>query len=326
MRATYGARLATLLDLRGLALIDAGEHAAAVPLYDEAITLKDDDRGLWLHRALARVGLGEHPAALRDLDECVARGGEGGDADARFLQAKLHLLCKDLHAARRAADLALSAEPGHDGATELRAAMEECAAVYSEEATKLVLLGSPAEAVANLTHAIELRPDDANLLVRRGAALRREGRLEEAAADLEAAISRGGAAAADGRRVLAHTLNDAGVRLALAERFAEAVPCRHAAGRASPQPAGGGEAAPAGDGSVVDVLEAAMVSLGAALEQLDARSGGARVLHKMVSTQDEGVKRIGRLLAAADMAAVRAATEGRLEAPTTPPADTTDES
>ena len=103
VRATYGARLATLLDLRGLALIDAGEHAAAVPLYDEAITLKDDDRGLWLHRALARVGLGEHPAALRDLDECVARGGEGGDADARFLQAKLHLLCKDLHAARRAA-------------------------------------------------------------------------------------------------------------------------------------------------------------------------------------------------------------------------------
>ena len=83
MRATYGARLATLLDLRGLALIDAGEHAAAVPLYDEAITLKDDDRGLWLHRALARVGLGEHPAALRDLDECVARGGEGGDASVR---------------------------------------------------------------------------------------------------------------------------------------------------------------------------------------------------------------------------------------------------
>ena len=79
VRAKYGARLATLLDLRGLALIDAGEHAAAVPLYDEAITLKDDDRGLWLHRALARVGLGEHPAALRDLDECVARGGEGGD-------------------------------------------------------------------------------------------------------------------------------------------------------------------------------------------------------------------------------------------------------
>ena len=93
-----------------------------------------------------------------------------------------------------------------------------------------------------------------------------------------------------------------------------------------PPQAASGEAAPAGDGSVVDVLEAAVASLGAALEQLDARSGGARVLHKMVSTQDEGVKRIGRLLAAADMAAVRAATEGRLEAPTTPPADTTDES
>ena len=35
-------------------------------------------------------------------------------------------------------------------------------------------MSSPAEAVANLTHAIELRPDDAHLLVRRGAALRRE--------------------------------------------------------------------------------------------------------------------------------------------------------
>jgi len=89
------------------------------------------------------------------------------------------------------------------------------------------------------------------------------------------------------------------------------------------RPAASGEAAPAGDGSVVDVLETAVASLGAALEQLDARSGGARVLHKMVSTQDEGVKRIARLLAAADMAAVRAATEGRLEAPTTPPADAT---
>ena len=38
--------------------------------------------------------------------------------------------------------------------------MTSCADVYTDEATKLILLGSPADAVSNLTHAMALRHND----------------------------------------------------------------------------------------------------------------------------------------------------------------------
>lgn len=57
--------------------------------------------------------------------------------------------------------------------------MAECADVYTEEATKLILLGSDADAIANLTHAIALKPDDPSLLVRRGGARARDASARE---------------------------------------------------------------------------------------------------------------------------------------------------
>ena len=89
---------------------------------------------------------------------------------------------------RRMADASLELDPGHVQATELRGAMRECAAVYTEESTKLVLLGSPSEAVSNLTHAMALQPADASLRMRRGAARRAMGELLPAVSDLEAAV------------------------------------------------------------------------------------------------------------------------------------------
>ena len=60
----------------------------------------------------------------------------------------------------------------------------------------------------------QLRPHDAELRVRRAAALRQQGKLQEAIMDLERAISDSGNNNASANRMLIQTYNDLGVRLA----------------------------------------------------------------------------------------------------------------
>ena len=214
-------RLAALLDLRALSMIDEGSYEKAVELLCEAIELAPGESSLSLHRALAYTGLDEYEAARADLSACLGAGG--ACADVHFLQAKLALLGKDLPAAREAVDAAIALEGKHGLATELQAAMSECAGVYTEEATKLVLLGSPAEAVANLTHAMALKPDDAALRMRRGAARRSTGELEGAVQDLEAAVRQAGGSYPAATRLLGLTYNDLGVQKAAQRQFDEAL-------------------------------------------------------------------------------------------------------
>lgn len=97
--ARYAARLARVLDLRAVSLIEDGAHAEAAPLLSEGIALDGALRSLWLHRALARTGLGEYADALADLATCIEM--DPSDADVHFLRAKLSLLAGDLPAARR---------------------------------------------------------------------------------------------------------------------------------------------------------------------------------------------------------------------------------
>ena len=52
----------------------AGEHAAAVPLYDEAITLKDEDRGLWLHRTGASASANTRRRSATSTSASQGRG------------------------------------------------------------------------------------------------------------------------------------------------------------------------------------------------------------------------------------------------------------
>ena len=88
---------------------------------------------------------------------------------------------------------------------------------------------SPADAIANLTHAMELRPDDVELLLRRGAARRQQGQLLEAARDLESAIRKAGGRHPNAQRLLVLTFNDLGVRLAARQQYAEALGWLHRA-------------------------------------------------------------------------------------------------
>jgi tetratricopeptide (TPR) repeat protein len=216
----YADRLAHVLDLRAVSLLEDGAHSGAAPLLTEALDLVASERSLWMHRALAYTGLEQYEDALSDLAKCVEM--DDSDADVHFLRAKLFLLGGNLDGARRAIDGALRIDPRHAEASDLRLTMGECADVYCDEATKLVLLGSNADAISNLTHAMALRPDDPSLLMRRGAARRQQGMLLEASRDLERAIRLAGGKYPQGTRLLVLTYNDLAIALVARKGHAEA--------------------------------------------------------------------------------------------------------
>ena len=60
----HGVRLAKVLDLRAVSLIEEGAHAEAAPLLTEALSLMPSERFLWLHRALARTGMELYASAI----------------------------------------------------------------------------------------------------------------------------------------------------------------------------------------------------------------------------------------------------------------------
>ena len=99
-------KLASMLDLRALSLMDEGAYERSIELLTEAISLSPAEPTLPLHRALAHTGRDDYEPALKDLDACLAAGGES--ADVHFLRAKLSLLGKDLQAARIAVDEVMS--------------------------------------------------------------------------------------------------------------------------------------------------------------------------------------------------------------------------
>jgi len=235
-REGTAARLASMLDLRAVSLLDEGGYERAIELLSEAIGLAPAEASLPLHRALAHTGREDHEAARADLGMCLDRGG--ASADVHFLGAKLALLAKDLPAAREGVDAALAMEAGHVLAEELQVAMRECAEVYTEEATKLVLLGRSREAVANLTHAMALQPRDPDLRVRRGGALRTLGELEDAMEDFEAAVAQAGGTYPAATRLLGLTHNDLGRVAASREQPANALAWFNLALSAVGQPAG----------------------------------------------------------------------------------------
>lgn len=101
--------------------------------------------------------------------------------------------------------------------------MADCAAVYADEANKLMLLGFFEDAASNLTYAMQLQPLVAELRVRRAGAMRLQGKLQEAILDLERAISDVGGKYPEASRMLELSYNDLGLRLASQQLHADAL-------------------------------------------------------------------------------------------------------
>ena len=125
--------LARMLDLRAITMLDEGSFAQALSLLGEAVTLNPDDPGILLHRALAYSCLEQYAEALQDLDACATSSPPS--ADVHFLRAKLHLLRKELPAARHAVDDALQLDPHHAASKELLQTMAEVPPGVSPEPT-----------------------------------------------------------------------------------------------------------------------------------------------------------------------------------------------
>jgi len=213
--------LAHLLDVRAVAMLEEGSFSLALTLLSEAVTLSPRESSFRLHRAIALSCLEQYGEALQDLDACI--NSHPPSADVHYLRAKLHLMRKELSAARRAVDAAVELEPNHAASKELLDTMVDSSEVYAEEATKLMLLGQPEDATLNLTHAMQLQPRKPELRVRRAAALRQQGKLQEAILDLERAISDSTCSFSGATSMLIQTYNDLGVRLASQQLCADAI-------------------------------------------------------------------------------------------------------
>jgi tetratricopeptide (TPR) repeat protein len=225
-------RLVGVLDLRAVSLLEEGAHAEAEAQLSEALAIDRSHLAPWVHRAVAHAALQDFDAASSDLAVCVEI--DPHDADVHFLRAKVALLAGDLPGARAAADMALAILPDHPEARTLRQTMAEAAGVYTDEATKLILLGAPEDAVGNLTHAMALRPDDAELVMRRGTAYRQLGQHTDAADDFERAVELAGGKYPEAVRLLTLTFNDLGIALAAQGRHGEAAAWFDRAVRADP--------------------------------------------------------------------------------------------
>lgn len=184
-----------------------GDFAAALADYDLAVAMAPPFPELYYNRGTARLDVGDVDGALTDFAYVLAM--EPDDVDTRLARAETYLqldrpsdaradalaglelrpgeprlLCmlgsaaveeEDWPAAARLLDDALAADPRYPAALVNRAAVR-----YH--------LGAPADAVADLTTALDVVGDDPDLLLNRGMAYAAAGEVEQALADWAAAL------------------------------------------------------------------------------------------------------------------------------------------
>lgn len=212
-RVGAGAFLRTLLDAKALVLIDDGMCEQAYDLLSEALGLAqaDDDthRRLLLHRAVAALGAKRMSAAVKDADILLLHYPTW--EEAHMLRATLALRVGDLGLVRHHVERALDLAPKHAHALELMKQLKASTETYEKEATKLLLLRHPEDAVRNLDAALALTPSDMRLTRRRAVAHKLAGNPHAALADLEEALALSKGQDPSVVRLLAFACNDVGV-------------------------------------------------------------------------------------------------------------------
>lgn len=183
-----------------------GDDAAAIADLRAALELDPGDTGTLsrLTELLAETGAAEEAIALLD-----ARIGQGGENRASLLSAKGTALARsgDSAGAIAALDAAIEEKPGNGVLlnarcwikgtlnVELESALKDCtraielsssaaAATLDSRAMVFFRLGRLDEALADLKAALELRPSAAGTLFMRGILRARTGKAKEGAADL----------------------------------------------------------------------------------------------------------------------------------------------
>jgi len=160
----------------GVAHVQGGEPALALPLLERALALRAGDASLQSNHGLALLALGRHAAALVSLERALALSP--GMAEALNNKGWTLRALHRLEEALACFDAALRANPKFVEAQQRRAIV-------------LGELGRDAEAQAAFERLLALRPDDADVLGNLGTLLTRTGRT----ADARTALARASALA-----------------------------------------------------------------------------------------------------------------------------------
>jgi tetratricopeptide (TPR) repeat protein len=198
---------AALYHDRGLAHARAGDHAAAVADFAEALTLSADNAAVLLSRGQAHADLGQHEQALADY----ARALEVAPRSTAALLGRAGVLARLGRHDEAVADLTLAveispsdpqvyfrrgnaqAERGdHDRAiadfTEVIRLDSRAAAAFTNRGNAYARLGEPERALADFDQALALEPDDPLTLFNRAGTHVRLGNLDAALADYGAVL------------------------------------------------------------------------------------------------------------------------------------------
>lgn len=154
---------------RGIAFLESGDTEKALQDFGESLRLNPSAL-CYYNRALAWMGKGEDERALNDLDEAIRLAPQ--DSENYLLRAILY--SKRGEQERAIEDAGRATELGHRSGWKSKA-------IFLEKA------GREAEALDCWDKALEMEPDDALCLCRRGLLLMRQGRKQEARRDLEKA-------------------------------------------------------------------------------------------------------------------------------------------
>ena len=158
----------------GVAHVQRGEPAQALPLLERALALRAGDASLQSNHGLALLALGRHAAALASLERALALRPAMPEAlnNKGWALRALHRLEEAL----ACLDQALQANPKFVEAQQRRAIV-------------LGELGRDEQALAAFERLLALRPDDADALGNLGTLLTRMGRTAEARAALARAVA-----------------------------------------------------------------------------------------------------------------------------------------
>lgn len=181
-------QFAALLDLHAYSLLTLNETPAITIAYlTEALQLNALEETYWLHRALAFIQANALDKALKDVDHCICLNS--ADVEYFVLRAKLHWR---LHMHDRANSDILRASrlmPDHPEVVEHEQRLLRKSQAIFDLACKELVARHYAEAIEQLTKAIEISPEEQRFYLLRASAKRELGEYHAALKDAEKALS-----------------------------------------------------------------------------------------------------------------------------------------
>ena len=180
------ADLANVLDMQGQLYLDKANYSMAHQVFCQALKLDNLQPFIWIHRALASVGLGRLELAVDDLTHCLVV--DASNVDVLVLRGKISWQLGRMQAGNDDLRTAQGMDPSHPEVVAFENMLQEKAAAVYRQAAGALLSENFADAIALLTHALSLGDLNVKLLVLRASAFRRRGDFEEALTDLSASL------------------------------------------------------------------------------------------------------------------------------------------